>query len=359
MSRIVFAVLLAVFATSAAAQTCSPPQVVRLAQETGKARAALTALLPSGTDDGTVVKPPMMTAIGVLQAKLRAFAGATMRCQKGTVAPKAAEAALRVGDDVLGFRAARPLPNVIAVTAEFGVGCGADTVFLVYAFQDGGWREILHLQARPYSKVDGAWGDFGYVFSRPDAKGRWFVATKTVAPWCSSTWSTIRYAAVRPGASRPFFEGEDSIWWGGEDMGRLRAGTDDFELRFHAESIDGDVHNREWVRRFHVAGDKAVRIAPFADSPRDFVEEWIKADWLLAKALTAPALVSAVREVHTRFHAEPHGEFHSLKRCKGVATEVQVHPTGTNGSLFFQVSGSPKDFRLTGLSNSADPRCRN
>jgi hypothetical protein len=195
---------------------------------------------------------------------------------------------------------------------------------------------------------------FGYEVSPPDKAGKRFVVTRTVAGWCSSTWSTIRYALWRPGHDAPLFQGSDPVWWGGEDYGRLTLGASDFEIRFHSGSVDSGRHNREWVRHFALKGDTAVRVAPVADSVQDFVEEWIQSDWKDARGWTAPALVPAVRAVHAKFHANPYGEYKSIRRCGGDTMEIELNPSGTDDSLFFQVRGT-RDFRLTGLANAA--RC--
>jgi hypothetical protein len=350
---LVFAAL--VFASPAFAQTCRKPDAAKL----DAARAALMAL-PVGDGMQTDVSPKARAAITAMKARLGEFVAAALRCAGGD--PKAAARALarfdRSGPDdnryggMLKFQVRAHGSGRLSATASFGIACGADTMLMVFARDRAGWREVLRAQSAPYDKVSGAWGDFRYELSPPDAKGDWFAVTTTVAPWCSSTWSEIRYQVVRP--SKVLFRATDPIWWGGNDVGRLKVGAGDFTLRFRAQSIDGGVHNREWVRRFAVQGDKVVRIPPLADTPRDFVEEWIEADWKDAARWTAPALVAAVKEVHDKFHANPYGEYRSVRDCGGGVTQIQIVPDGTDGNLYFKVAGE----RLVGLSNDPDPRCK-
>src|SRR6185312_2941497 len=207
----------------------------------------------------TAVSPRERAAIAAMKRKLNAYVAATVACAGPD--PKALEDSLAQGAPLLDFHVRTLRPGMIGVIANFGIQCAGDTMLTLYARMDGVWREVLHLQAPPYKEISGAWDMFGYELSPPDETVHWFIVTRTVAGWCSSVWSTIRYALWRPGRAAPAFEGSDSVWWGGEDLGRLRLGSSDFELRFHGASIDGGRHNREWVRHFALQGDKAVRIA--------------------------------------------------------------------------------------------------
>lgn len=345
MRALLFAFLGLAFAVPASAD-CLRPDVEH-------ARLALEAALPR-EDLATDVKARESAAIAAMKTRLKAYVAATAACGAGDL--KALETLLAAGAPQLRFDVRRLGPDMIGIEASFGIQCGSDTLLAVFARKDGIWRPVLQLQSAPYKEVSGAWDMFDYALSSPDKTGHWFAVTKTVAPWCSSTWSSIRYAVWRPGRAKASFQAVDSIWWGNEDYGRLALGANGFTLRFHAESIDGGRHNREWVRHFSVAGDKVVRTAPFANNPLDFVEEWIQSAWADAHGWTAPAIAPMVKEVHTMFHAKPYGEFQSIRRCPGGAVEIEVAPSQTDGSLFFQVTGT-KDFRLTGLANAADPRC--
>ncbi len=305
---------------------------------------ALEASLPKHEME-TDVSPKERAAIAAMKSKLRAYVAATMACDAMPL-----DKALKSGAPKIDFAVKHIAPDLVAVTATLGIQCGQDTMLSL--FRQG--REVLHAQSAPYKTIVGAWDMFDYAVAPPNKTGQWFAVTKTVAPWCSSTWSEVRYAAWRPDRAAPIFSAEDPIWWGGDDLGRMTVGAGDFTLRFHAQSIDDGRHNREWVRHFTVSGDKVVRTAPFANSARDFVEEWIQSDWKIAAPWTASTLGADVRAVHAKFHDKPYGEFGKVARCGNDMTEFQVTPSGADGSLFFQVAGS-RDFKLVGLSNT--PRC--
>ncbi|MBV9992791.1 MAG: hypothetical protein JOZ72_16040 [Alphaproteobacteria bacterium] len=322
------------------------------------ARLALEAAQPK-QDMATDVTPREAAAIAAMKTRLRTYVAATAAC--GGDDPKVLQTVLASGAPKLDFAVRRFAPDLVAIAARFSIQCGNDTMLSV--FRHG--HEVLHAQSAPYKTIAGAWDMFDYALSPPDKTGQWFAVTKTVAPWCSSTWSEIRYAVWRPGRAEALFKASDFMWWGNEDYGRLTVNANDFTLRFHSSSIDDGRHDREWVRHFAVQGGKVVRVAPFANGAMDFVEEWIQSDWKDARAWTAPAILALVKDVHQVFHAKPFGEFQSVRRCPGGALEIEVNPAQTTGSLFFQVTGqatgqatgTPKDFRLTGLANAADPRC--
>src|SRR5262249_53129883 len=147
-----------------------------------------------------------------------------------------------------------------------------------------------------------------------------YVVTKAVAPWCSSTWSTISYGALRPAAvaSAPkvLHQGEDEMYWGGDDVGRIWARSSVFEVRFHGRSMDSGVLDRVWIRRFHVYGDRVVRMQPVAVSPRDFVDEWIVSPWRDASAWSLPQARVRLKTVHEQLNKIRGSDFGSIRRCR-------------------------------------------
>ncbi len=334
------------FAAPAVAD-CARPAIAPL-------REAIEHSWPTEKEQDTNVPPRERAAIAAMKAGLKIYVAKTVACLGGDDA-KALEDSLAQGAPLVDFHVRRLSDDTIGVVANFGLHCVADNTLTLFTRRDGRWRRLMHLESPSYKSVDGAWDMFGYELSPPDKAGQRFVVTKTVAGWCNSEWSTIRYALWRPGSAAPVFQGSDEVWWGGEDYGRLKLGADEFELRFHGPSVDGGRHNREWVRHFAIRNGKPVRVAPFADRPDDFVEEWIQSGWTQARGWTAPAIVPLVDEVHAKFHDQPYGEYKSIRSCGGDTREIEIEPSGATASLFFQVTGTPEDFQLTGLANAS--RC--
>ncbi len=193
-------------------------------------------------------------------------------------------------------------PPLLGISAEFSIECGSDTLLLLFAPSGGSLKEVLQWQKKPYLTVAGGTMAFGYGVSPADDDGHWFLVTHDIAPWCSSTWSGIRYSVQRPAASpvRPktLFSADDFMWWGNEDYGSLTIEKNAFDLRFHSASIDVGVHNRVFIRHFSVIGDTVRRTQPVAASPRDFVDEWIVSPWKEAAQWSANSTLATLRDSH-------------------------------------------------------------
>ncbi len=347
----------------------------------GGLEAARQALLSIPLGDGlqTDVSPRAQADIAAFKARLFDFIDERVAALPGDADAQAAEAALadgahKAGDDDrrygadVSFEASRPAApkGLLTVTARFAIECGQDALFLVFERHGGAWRPALRWTSAPYTKVSGGLWAFDARIS-PDAAGGWYVLVKSIAPWCSSTWSTIDYAALkpRPGGVEPriLHKGADSMWWGGEDYGTLKAGPRGFEVRFHSASIDTGVHNRPWIRRFALVGDRVRRIAPWAASPRDFVDEWIVSPWREAAGWSS-AQVRGQRALHDRLSPGRTGvlSFAAERRCAGGReVQVELDAAAVKGPrldrYFFRVRGAG-DFRMVRAGRRPDPDCR-
>jgi hypothetical protein len=386
---LLFALLCAAVSEAQAAD-CVRGDIAAAAARVTVARKTLFSL-PIGDGQETDVSPAGQQAIAPMKHRLDEFANAYIRCQPQTLDPKKATAELaklvppapaafgvfvngkRVPEDEnygyqLDFDVRRPSsqPNLVAVTAKFQIECGEDTVLMVFAYGDGGWNEVLRAQSKPYKSIGDAWASFDYAISPSDDSGHRYVLTKTVAPWCSSTWSLIRYEVLRPlpGSVDPkvLLSRSDSIWWGNEDRGTLTANKNDFDVRFHAESIDTAVHNRVWVRHFRIDDNSIRRIPPVALSPRDFVDEWIISPWNEAIGWTADSATSELAKMHAKLSQHKfHDSFNydSATRCSGAYPHYQiaVDSDETNENFYFLVSGE-SDYRMDAISTAPNPSCR-
>jgi len=249
---------------------------------------------------------------------------------------------------------------LLSVVARIDVPCGEDALWLLYERSSAQWRPVLQWTSAAYDRIDSAWGSFQYAVSPRDAGGGWFAATAHVRPWCSSAWSVIDYAIARPGAPaaapQVLLAENDGIWWGGDDLGRLSVDAAHAELRFHGSSLDPEVHNREYVRRYAVNGARAERVAPVAATPRGFVEEWLVSAWPQAQRWSAadPALQAA----HARLQAASKSAattFGATRQCADGSTQVQL--TIQDGGRYFRIEGRPVSYRLKAIAAQADPSC--
>ncbi|WP_257386428.1 hypothetical protein, partial [Tahibacter caeni] len=250
---------------------------------------------------------------------------------------------------------------LLSVVARFDVPCGEDALWLLYERRAAQWRPALQWTGAAYDRIDSAWGAFQYAVSPRDADGRWFVATAHVRPWCSSAWSVIDFAIARPGAAavkpQVLLAENHGIWWGGDDLGRLSVDAAHAELRFHGSSVDLDVHNREYVRRYAVNGTAVERVAPVASSPRGFVDEWLVSPW--AQAQRWSAADTALRAAHAQLQSLRKGGatliFGATRQCADGA--VQVALDVGSGKRVFRIAGEPARYRLTAVATREDPSC--
>jgi hypothetical protein len=262
--------------------------------------------------------------------------------------------------------------RLLSITAAFDIECGSDTVLFIFSREGGAWHEVLRWQSKPYASIKDAFWSFDSRISPADNLGRWYVVTKHIAPWCSSTWSGIGYEALRPqnGTINPkvLLSAQDFMWWGNDDMGSLTVGPQDFDVRFHSASIDGGVHNRVWIRHFTISGDTVTRVQPVAVSPRDFVDEWLISPWISASAWSSKAASEQLRKEHnglsrTDNSADRLLSFGTIYRCSDAQDHFQVELVEETGpkfdidqSFYFQVVGK-NAFTMTGISRIPDPKC--
>ncbi|HEU0100019.1 MAG TPA: hypothetical protein VFQ67_14755 [Allosphingosinicella sp.] len=324
------------------------------------ARAELMAAAPR--DDDTLVDPETGRRIEATKDRLRAFVRAMMDCAPTGIEPTALAASMaqRAGTDdpepgladrhggLIAYQASRVEghPDMIAVVATVGIRCGSDSMLLLYAREGTLWRELMVRRSEPYAKISGGWGDLRFAVSPPDAQGKWFVATVSTTPWCTSAWQGLPYELARPGPSpdRPsvFFRGKGTIYLGDEDDLVVRAERDAFELRHDGSSLDSDILIRRHVRRYAVAGESVRRVQPVAGSVRDFVDEWISSPWAEARAWSGPdpALAAAHKALQEARYETLRG-FDSVRACSGDANEVQLDDL--NGpNWFLVVRGGPE-----------------
>jgi hypothetical protein len=378
MLRLLVPVLvMALSPLAAQAQSCSQGDIKQAAAAMDAARSDLRAL-PLGDGMVSDESPRAQATIAAMKARIGIFVSAYMHCAPQAIAAKTAQSDLsRLGHAggpeperpdadyyglQLGFEVRRAALGLVAVTTDFSVECGSDTVLAIFARRDGAWREVLRDQAAPYKTVAGAFDSFDYAISPPDATGHWFVVTTSVAPWCSSNWSMIRYAVLRPSpdaaAPRTIFSAQDSIFREDQDS-RLAVGVDNFDLRFHAESIDDAIFTREWLRHFSVVGDKVRRIPPLADTPRDFADEWIVSQWSEARQWTAPEAASRLEAIHAELNKNKSGlGYASIRSCRQGATQIEIRPQDSDTMHYYLLVSGNRDFAMTDVSRAPDPFCR-
>jgi len=377
-------------AGGAHAGICSQPTIARTATLVLEAQRTLNAI-PVSADKQTNVSVAARKAITTMKARLNDYTVATLRCAPEaviasdslkSVTPDLREtlatfAGVKIpemriirntspvthsyGDGPV-FDVRRLRSDAIGIVARFGIECGEDAMLMIFEYRRGTWAETLRTQSGTYKSVSGGWWSFDYGISPRDKDGHWFVVTKNVAPWCSSTWSEIRYEVLRPGTGanhpRTLFSKTDDIWWGPDRFGDLKVSANGFDLRWPAESMDSDVLNREWIARYVVEDNRVIRDAPIAESPRDFVDEWLRLDWKDAKHWTA-VVDYGLKPLHDRLRKQHYFTYDAVRRCSdGDHTQIEVEPAeGDMRHVFFQVFGN-KLLQMGDVGFTPDPHCK-
>lgn len=379
-----------------ASASCSQDVVIAAAKQVDSSRAVLLAL-PTGDGLQTDVSPAAQQAIASMKRALGEFVNEYMRCiseQPGATKiqndisglvhtfrlPPGSHSNEQLPPDFgkYGFELsfdvrATQNPKLVAITADFSIECGGDTMLFIFAPQGDSWREVLRWQTKPYDTVGGGTMAFDYGISPVDESGHWYAVIHNVAPWCSSTWSSISYQALKPTADplhpHVLLSNSDSIWWGNDDYGEVKVEKSQFDLRFHSSSIDTGVHSRVFIRHYAVSGDTVRRTQPVAVSPRDFVDEWLESPWKTAAGWSSESASGALREAHRAFSrrnqaTNPLYEFNSVYKCSGSHVRHQVElveSTGkdfkTESSFYYQVVGDGT-YTMMRVSKTPDPSCR-
>jgi hypothetical protein len=374
--------------------SCSTPGLTSAAEQVEAARKTLLSLPLRGTD----VSPDAQQSITSIKQALTTFIRSYMGCVSSNPDPADIEKNLLqlvhgfefkvptgqvINNDQLppdfdkyGFELyfrvrVTNAPRLVSITANFSIECGHDTVLLIFAPEGNSWKESLHWQTEPYKTVGGGTMAFDYAISPLDDAGRWYVVVHTISPWCSSTWSDIRYAAFRPTADplnpQKLLSNSAFMWWGSDDYGKAVADRDEFDLRFHSSSVDGGVHNRVWIRHYRILGNSAKRVQPVAVSPRDFVDEWLISPWSESVAWSSNSSAGLLRQAHQMMSSHEKSnsgllEYQSVYRCSGKDSyQVEVtEETGKNfdieHSYYFHIAGDGP-FTMTRVTQKPDGTC--
>lgn len=361
---------------------CSKSVAVSAGRAVRSARAELAAI-PAEADDGSVT-PAASRLIEALKDRLRDFVRAEMACAPSSPEPVALAAAMAAEGDGLvhagsddsspvppgrhGDRLAYEVfrvdshPEMLAVVATLGIRCGSDSMLILYRRTPSGWRETMVRRSEPYREVKGGWQDLRFAVSPADGQGRWFVATVSTTPWCTSAWQGMPYELARPGpsADRPriVFRGKNSVYLGNESDLSLRAGRDSVEIRHDGASLDPDILVRRHVRRYALSGDSVRRVQPVAENIRDFADEWIDSPWSEARDWSGsdPALGGHHIALQSA-RWKTLGGFASIRACDGGATQVEIEGRAGPGWFLIVRGGAKGPWTLERVARRAAAGC--
>ena len=291
------------------------------------------------------------------------------------------DAAMGSFSDASGYlgevRLSRKGPLLQAMT-QVGVQCGFDENAYLYRWTGAKWQRIWDsaIEAKD-GKYEPQVIDQVYVGDM-QREGPRLVAALARFPGCKSTWQPVYYrlSIMEGGLQAPQMlvneRGLAPVPQRGPAIQARITGDDDFLVEYQTESIDPDVPSRTKVAHYRVVPVamgkyKAEKIMPYAQTPREFVEEWVTSSWPEAAAMTADAAQTAAKTEHEHLHREKvRADFAGpTTHCDDTAYgEWQVHVTFRNSPAkdgeerYFHMRWAPPTlFELLSVSDKANPKC--
>lgn len=275
-------------------------------------------------------------------------------------------------------RLSRKGPLLQAMT-QLGVQCGFDENAYLYRWNGTKWQRIWDsaLPAKD-GKYEPQTVDQVLVGDGPKDGPR-LVAALARFPGCKSAWQPVFYrlSLMGDGARPPQMlvneRGLAPVPQRGPAIQARVTGDDDFLVEHQMESIDPDVPSRTKVAHYRIVPAdggkfKAEKIMPYAQTPREFVEEWVTSAWSEAAVMTADAAQAAAKEQHDHLHREKvRADFEGpTTHCDDTAYgEWQVHVTFRNNPAkdgeerYFHMRWAPPTlFELLSVSDKANPKCK-
>jgi hypothetical protein len=396
-------VFLAMSAAVRADSSCSQERLKQAAEKVKTAQNELLALGVGGGGMDTSVPAGTQNQIRAFKDALAAAADAFMNCERGGTSDAKgiesrlaellganradsvrkpagdSDAADRDLDQIYGAnlkltaRSEDHDPPLISFKIGFGIACGRDEMLLMYqASQNGsenGWRRVIRWQSDPYKEISGAFGDFfEYVLVGPQHGDEWLVAAAHGKPWCTSNYSGFDLDVIKPGGSiapqHTLFHKESR--YRRDAAPTMRGEPDGFLLRLNITSLSPNSNERPGVYHYRLHQGQIHRYQPVADNVRDFLDEWLQADWIEAAEWTARNNLKSLGREHEIMEGlissseskAPDISYGPVQACSGKQKLVQVELDGAPaGFKYFQIEQSKDSFTMVSGSNSADAKC--
>jgi hypothetical protein len=363
---------------AAQARECGSDAMVRAVSALAALRAA-----PTTDEADTDVKPDAQAQIRALKQGWIAAADARLACS--AIKPDLAALQTDLQPDP-GPRAGAggpgaevhveqptDYPGLMVVTLKYGLGCGDDTILLVYALSPTGiWQRVIDWHSGDYAEISGAFGDF-FTWAIVPAGGSpdWRMVVAHGHPWCTSRWSGFDLDVLKPGSesglSRSLFHLGDG-YVRGDIEPKLSARRDGFDLRLQVGTGETDRMTRLGIFRYRLTGDSAERVQPIAMNGRDFVNAWLQLPWSDAARFAAPANLPALKERqdavsgHIKSKTAESGDdfaFGPVRACSDDPHHFQVQNGGDDApATYYQIQSGDNGFTMLAASTKPDPQCR-
>ena len=188
---------------------------------------------------------------------------------------------------------------LIAETAVgVGIRCGYDYSAYIYQWSEGKWQRIWENEQNDYSA--GAYFPqllHSVQISDPGPDGKRLILTLGTQAGCL-TFKDVYYRVWRLGTPAPLLDKHELLYDEGDPPAEGKIKPRDVRIEFSAGGgAYGYPHKA--VRHFEIDGTTVTQIDPIAPTPRDFVEERLRAPWQQSAALAeSPALDQWHKKLH-------------------------------------------------------------
>ena len=257
--------------------------------------------------------------------------------------------------------------GLLLLEASIGIHCGdAPLVLLLFRREDQSWDAWPAFPEVPRRVQEGSCG-LQTLVGAPDREGRFILVTAQITPWFQSNWRALRLdsVALQRGASELWLAARHqtvhSIYLGREpEFDLALEGGRGFTARFEDLSMDMGRFNH--LRTLHFRLDDAAlkRLPPYADTPADFLDEWVRLPWSAARQLVAQRLRPRLQRLWQGVvSGQARGTFGPL-RAGGFSRTVPggwrvdfagLGPDGVGPPISFRVQRGSRGYEIVGLSH--------
>jgi hypothetical protein len=249
----------------------------------------------------------------------------------------------------------------LVVRTSAGIWCGYDDSAYVYRWVAGRWKRIWAEEQNDYSSHRYFPQVLYAVHISPP-----LVLTLGSRPGCSVAFQPVYYGVWRLGRPKALLKGSEFAYVGEFPPIKGRVGPDDALIAFTVGGT-GYGQGHEVIRHYRLRGKLRngglEQVDPIAPTPRDFVEEWLAANWKRSADWSeSPSL----KAWHTKMHRnDGTGDFpDATLRCgtRGDLWQVGIRQHDVPDETWYLVRWKQQDqhmdhFRMVGISERPDPDC--
>lgn len=165
-----------------------------------------------------------------------------------------------------------------------GVRCGYDNFAYIYEWKDGKWQRIWENEQDNYAAAAYLPQALNAVqISDPGPDGVRLILTLGNQAGCL-TFRDVYYRVWRLGTPAPILDRRELLYDEGDPAAVAKLQPEDLRVEFSAGG-GGYGYPHKAVRHFEIHGTTVKQIDPIAPTPRDFVDEWLRAPWTSSAAL--------------------------------------------------------------------------